>query len=199
MATWFECKFKYNREDQNGGFTTVTEVYLIDAVSFTDAEARVYDEIGSNFREFVLLTVSKYRVHELVINEEGLTWYKCKVAITSLDEKAGKEKKLKQMILVNGNNVREAYDRVEDLFSDSTSDYQILEIITTNIVEILPYHEPEPNLKPLGQALAELEAKTETQANEEVGANSEIEVSVETEANEAIEASAEIETEASAD
>ncbi|MBO9703421.1 MAG: DUF4494 domain-containing protein [Sporocytophaga sp.] len=199
MATWFECKFKYNREDQNGGFTTVTEVYLIDAVSFTDAEARVYDEIGSNFREFVLLTVSKYRVHELVINEEGLTWYKCKVAITSLDEKAGKEKKLKQMILVNGNNVREAYDRVEDLFSDSTSDYQILEIITTNIVEILPYHEPEPNLKPLAQALAEAEARTETAANEETEANSDIEVSAEAEANEEIEASAEIETEASAE
>ncbi|GAL86712.1 hypothetical protein MYP_3942 [Sporocytophaga myxococcoides] len=175
MATWFECKFKYNREDQNGGFTTVTEVYLIDAVSFTDAEARVYEEIGSNFREFVLLTVSKYRVHELVINEEGLTWYKCKVAITSLDEKAGKEKKLKQMILVNGNNLREAYDRVEDLFADSTSDYQILEIITTNIVEILPYHETEPNLKPLAQALAEAESRTETELSAETEAGVEIE------------------------
>ncbi len=199
MATWFECKFKYNREDQNGGFTTVTEVYLIDAVSFTDAEARVYEEIGSNFREFVLLTVSKYRVHELVINEEGLTWYKCKVAITSLDEKAGKEKKLKQMILVNGNNLREAYDRVEDLFADSTSDYQILEIITTNIVEILPYHEAEPNLKPLAQALAEAEARTETEVSEEIEANSEIEVSAESETSTEIEASAEVETEASAE
>lgn len=198
MATWFECKFKYNREDQNGGFTTVTEVYLIDAVSFTDAEARVYEEIGSNFREFVLLTVSKYRVHELVINEEGLTWYKCKVAITSLDEKAGKEKKLKQMILVNGNNLREAYDRVEDLFADSTSDYQILEIITTNIVEILPYHEPEPNLKPLAQALAEAESRTEAEGIE-IEANSEIEVSAESESSSEIEASAEIETEASAE
>ncbi|MCR6640408.1 MAG: DUF4494 domain-containing protein [Sporocytophaga sp.] len=199
MATWFECKFKYNREDQNGGFTTVTEVYLIDAVSFTDAEARVYEEIGSNFREFVLLTVSKYRVHELVINEEGLTWYKCKVAITSLDEKAGKEKKLKQMILVNGNNLREAYDRVEDLFADSTSDYQILEIITTNIVEILPYHEPEPNLKPLAQALAEAEARTETEVDEEIEANSEIEVSTVSETSTEIESSAEVETEASAE
>lgn len=181
MATWFECKFKYNREDQNGGFTTVTEVYLIDAVSFTDAEARVYEEIGSNFREFVLLTVSKYRVHELVINEEGLTWYKCKVAITSLDEKAGKEKKLKQMILVNGNNLREAYDRVEDLFADSTSDYQILEIITTNIVEILPYHEPEPNLKPLAQALAEAEAeaRTEGEVSPETEASTETDADIE--------------------
>jgi DNA repair ATPase RecN len=168
MATWFECKFKYNREDQNGGFTTVTEIYLIDAVSFTDAEARVYEEIGSNFREFVLLAVSKYRVHELVFNEEGLTWYKCKVAITSLDEKSGKEKKLKQMILVNGNTIKEAYDRVEDLFSDSTSDYQILEIITTNIVEILPYHEPEPNLKPLAQALAEANTGIEPEVAAEI-------------------------------
>jgi hypothetical protein len=143
MATWYECKFKYNREDQNGGFITVTEVYLVDAVSFTDAEARVHQEVGSNYREFVLLTVSKYKMHELIHNESGLKWYKCKVAITTLDEKAGKEKKARQTIMVSGNNIKEAYESVEDIFSASTSDYEILDIVTTAIIEVLPYHEIE--------------------------------------------------------
>lgn len=143
MATWFECKFKYNRENQDGGYTTVTEVYLVDAVSFTDAESRVYQEIGSNYRDFVLLKVAKYPFQELIHNESGFTWYKCKVSMTSLDEKSGKEKKLRQTIMVNGNNLREAYDSVEELFADSISDYQILDIVTTNIVEILPYIEDE--------------------------------------------------------
>lgn len=143
MATWFECKFKYNRENQDGGFTTVTEIYLVDAVSFTDAETRVYQEIGSNYQEFVLLKVAKFPFQELIHNESGFTWYKCKVSITSLDEKSGKEKKLKQTIMVNANNLREAYDSVEELFSGSISDYEILDIVTTSIVEILPYIEDD--------------------------------------------------------
>lgn len=146
MATWYECKFKYNREDQNGNVVTVNECYLVDAVSFTDAESRVYQEIGSNYREFALLKVAKYPLHELIHCEEGLTWYKSKVAITSLDEKSGKEKKLKQTIVVNGNTIKEAYDRIEEVFSDSTSDYQILDIVTTAIVEIMPYVAEERKL-----------------------------------------------------
>jgi len=175
MATWYECKFKYNREDQNGGFVTVTEVYLVDAVSFTDAETRVYQEIGSNYQEFVLLSVSKYKLHELVYKEDGLTWYKCKVGLTTLDEKAGKERKTKQTIVVTGNTVKEAYDVVEDLFSDSVSDYEILDIVKTAIVEVMPYFEEEPLVGDVAGKEAnvsnlktELETETATEVTEEV-------------------------------
>ena len=149
MASWYECKFKYNREDQNGGVITISETYLVDAVSFTDAEARIYQEVGSNFREFALLKVAKYPLHELIHNEQGLKWYKAKVAITSLDEKAGKEKKLKQTIIVSGNNIKEAYESIEEVFSSSISDYEILDIVTTGIVEILPFVEEPRNLRKL--------------------------------------------------
>lgn len=143
MATWYECKFKYNREDQSGGFTTVTEVYLVDAVSFTDAETRIYQEIGSNYQEFILLSVSKYKLHELVFREDGMNWYKCKIGITTLDEKAGKEKKSRQVIVVTGNTVKEAYEAIEELFAGSVSDYEIMDIVKTNIVEVLPYYGDE--------------------------------------------------------
>jgi len=143
MATWYECKFRYNTEGTNGNFTTVTEVYLVDAVSFTDAEARIYQEIGSNYQEFVLLSVSKYKLHELIHKEDGSIWYKAKVALTTLDEKAGKEKKIRQAILVNANTVKEAYENIEEVFSGAVSDYEILDIITTSIIEILPYYEVE--------------------------------------------------------
>ncbi|WMJ74963.1 DUF4494 domain-containing protein [Cytophagaceae bacterium ABcell3] len=145
MSTWFECKFKYHREDADGGYNAVTETYLIDAVSFTDAEARVYDEIGSNYKDFILLKVSKYRVHELVFREDAFTWYKCKVSMVTVDEQSGKEKKSNQIILVSGNNVKEAYDHVEEIFATSVSDYTIMDIVTTNIVEVLPYYEREEN------------------------------------------------------
>lgn len=165
MATWYECKFKYNREDQNGGFTTVTEVYLIDAVSFTDAETRVYQEIGSNYQEFILVSVKKYRLHELVYKEDAFKWYKCKVGITTLDEKSGKERKSKQTILVSGNSVKDAYDAVEELFADSVSDYEILDIVTTSIVEVMPYFE---DLEVVNEEIAEDELMDVNHASEEV-------------------------------
>lgn len=150
MASWYECKFKYNRENQDGGLSTISETYLIDAVSFTDAETRIYSEIGANYREFVLLKVAKYPVHELIPHaEEGGKWYKCKVALITYDEKSEKEKKQKQTVIVNGNNVKEAYDKIESVFQGSTSDYEILDIVTTTILEVLPFVEGERNLRKL--------------------------------------------------
>jgi hypothetical protein len=141
MASWYECKFKYNRENQDGGFTTISETYLVDAVSFTDAESRIYGEIGANYRDFILLKVAKYPVHELIPNEEGEKWYKCKVALITFDEKTEKEKKQKQNVIVNGSSVKEAYERIEEAFRGSTSDYEIVDIVTTAIIEVLPYVE----------------------------------------------------------
>jgi hypothetical protein len=149
MASWYECKFKYNRENQEGGFTTVSETYLVDAVSFTEAETRVYGEIGANYVDFVLLKVAKYPVHELIQDEEGEKWYKCKVALITYDEKSEKEKKQKQTVIVNGNSVREAYERIEVAFKGSTSDYEILDIVTTGIIEVMPFVEEERRLRKL--------------------------------------------------
>lgn len=152
MATWFECKFKFNQDQEDGGVKPVSETYLIDAVSFTDAEARVYDEIGANYRDFVLQKVAKYKVHELLhIEDGGITWYKTTVAMTTIDEEAGKERKTRQVIVVNGQNIKEAYERVEDVFAGSVSDYEILSIAKTPVVEVLPYvdEDSKRNLVPL--------------------------------------------------
>lgn len=146
MATWFECRFKYNQENEKGGVTSVSECYLVDAVSFTDAEARVYNEIGSNYREFALLKVAKYPLHDLVHNEGSDKWYKCKVAIITLDEKSGKERKQKQTIIASADNIKQAYESVDALFGGSISDYEIMDIVSTNITEILPYVEEERKL-----------------------------------------------------
>ncbi|HYG40357.1 MAG TPA: DUF4494 domain-containing protein [Cytophagales bacterium] len=150
MASWYECKFKYNRENQDGGISNVSETYLVDAVSFTDAETRIYSEIGANYMEFILLKVAKYPVHELIpATEEGGKWYKCKVALVTYDEKTEKEKKQKQTVIVNGNTVKEAYEKIEAVFQSSISDYEIMDIVTTTILEVLPFVEEQRNLRKL--------------------------------------------------
>lgn len=146
MAKWFACKFKYNIEDQYGGFRPVTETYLIDAVSFTEAEKKVYEEVGANYRDFVLEKVDKFKVTEIVetvgLDEnKPIHWYKVKVAVITLDEKSGKEKKSNQIILVSHHDIKQAYEAIEDLFSDSTSDHAITDINLTPIVELIHHIE----------------------------------------------------------
>ena len=45
MHTWFECKIRYDKTQENGSIKKVTEPYLVDALSFTEAEARIIEEM----------------------------------------------------------------------------------------------------------------------------------------------------------
>ena len=140
MAAWYECKVSYTKTLENGKTQKVTELYLVDAVSFTEAEARIYKEIGQLIGEFNLGSVKKARVTELIHNEEAFKWYKAKVNLTSYDEKSGKEIKSNQIILTSADNLRDAYDSVENLFSGTTDDHEIIEVIYTPIMEIFPFY-----------------------------------------------------------
>ena len=95
MNTWFICKVKYQKTDEDGRQTMVTEPYLIDAVSFTEAEARAFEKLGEELPgEFKVTNVSKSNITEIVPNEMAYDWYKCKVSFVMLDEDSGKEKKV---------------------------------------------------------------------------------------------------------
>lgn len=155
MSAWYECKIAYQKTLENGKTAKISEIYLVDAVSFTDAETRMYKEFGETIGEFTLQSVKKPRITELLHNEEAYKWFRVKVNITTLDEKSGKESKTNQIIIASAGNAKLAYDAVENLFSDSVSDYEIVEIISTPIVDIFPYFEESDvrNLKPLKEAV----------------------------------------------
>jgi len=161
MSAWYECKVAYQKTLENGKTAKVSEVYLVDSVSFTEAETRIYQELAGTLGEFNLVSVKKPRITELVHNEEAYKWYRVKVNLTTLDEKSGKESKSNQIILASAGDAKQAFDSVNDLFSDSTSDYEIMEIAFTPIVDIFPYFEEKAgaNLRPVKGALAEQEAE----------------------------------------
>jgi len=140
MAAWYECKVSYLKTLENGKQTKVSEVYLVDAVSFTEAESRIYKELGELLGEFNLDSVKKARVSELIHNENAYKWYKVKVNLTTVDEKSGKEIKSNQIILTSAESLKDAYDSVEDLFSGTVDDHEIVEIAFTPIVEIFPFY-----------------------------------------------------------
>lgn len=143
MAAWYECKVSYMKTLENGKTAKVNETYLVDAVSFTEAETRIYKELAELIGEFNLVTVKKARITELIHNEEAFKWYKAKVNLTSYDEKSGKEIKSNQIVLTSAETLRDAYDAVNDLFGSTTDDHEIVELVFTPIMEIFPFYMKE--------------------------------------------------------
>ena len=94
MHNWFECKVTYEKMMENGMQKKVTEPYLVDALSFTEAEARIIEEIQPYITgDFTIKTVSKAKISETFFNDKGDRFYKFKVNYITLDEKKryGKE------------------------------------------------------------------------------------------------------------
>lgn len=97
MAAWFECKVTYEKVADNGMPKKVVESYLVDADSFTLAEAKMIEEITPfvSMGEFNISNIRKVNYAELFLNEDDKCdrYYRCKVLYVTIDEKNGVEKK----------------------------------------------------------------------------------------------------------
>lgn len=157
MKIWFLCKIKYQREEENGKIKKISEPYLVDAVSYTEAEARIYQELGSVIPgEFEVTAITKSRFVDIFHYDDNDVWYKCKVTYMVTDENSGKEKKISNLMLVTAAHVKEAYERIQESLSTMLVPFEIPEISQSPIVEIFPYvadEDREPvipeNFKPL--------------------------------------------------
>ena len=100
MSNWFICKVSYQKMMENGFQKKVTEQYLVDSLSFTEAEARIIEEMRPYITgEFTVSAVGRARLTEVFFNE-GETYYKVKINFITLDERTGVEKKTPAQILV---------------------------------------------------------------------------------------------------
>ncbi|QZT37762.1 DUF4494 domain-containing protein [Halosquirtibacter xylanolyticus] len=140
MNTWFECRAKYVKIDEAGREKKVNEAYLIDAVSFTEAESRIYKELEQMISgEFTVTKIAKTNIVEIIPTEDGDRWFKAKVTFISVDEDSGKEKKVSQHVLVLANDVKQAYERVESGMEGMTVDFEIPNIAESPIMDVFPY------------------------------------------------------------
>lgn len=158
MQTWFECKVKYVKVDDDGRERKVSEVYLVDAVTFTDAETRIIQQLQTMVRgEFIVDNIKKSNIVEIYPHEDGEWWFKARIGIVTIDEKAGKEKKINNYFLVAADDIKQALQRLEEGLSYILVPYQTTSLAICNIVDVFPYFEdavdkPIPsNLKPLAQ------------------------------------------------
>lgn len=139
MNSWYTVKVKFTKEYQDGTLKRVTEPYLVNSLSFTDAEARIYQEVGEFVRgEFLVTSISKTEFADIFHYDDADVWYKCKVSYITEDDN-GKEKKVNNNFLVSAHNLKEAYERIEESLKGLMVSYEIPMISLTPIVEIFPY------------------------------------------------------------
>lgn len=140
MQNWFEVKVKYQKIDEQGKEKKVSEPYLVDALSFTEAEARMSKEmepfVGS---EFIVAGIKKANYTDLFPNEEGDRWFKCKVSFVSIDEEKGVEKKTANYMLVQANDLKGAWDNLQKGLEGMIVDFEVNAIQETMIMDIFPY------------------------------------------------------------
>ena len=142
MANWFECKVKYERTLDDGKVKKVTEPYLVDALSFTEAEKRVIEERTPYMMgEFQVSDIKRARLAELFESdlESADKFYKAKLTFITLDEKTGAEKKSSHMVLVQAGDFESAVKRLKEGMKDSMSDYVISAMTETPILDIYHY------------------------------------------------------------
>lgn len=142
MNNWFTVKVKYTKQLENGDFKRVTEPYLLAAMTFTDAEARIYDELGAVIRgEFNVTSISRTDFHDIFHYDDSDTWYKCKITYEGATEDSDKPKKVTQNFLITAHSVKEAYERMQESLSTLMVDFMIPSITVSPIVDIFPYNE----------------------------------------------------------
>lgn len=145
MAQWIEVRVRYDKMMENGAVKKVTEPYLVDALSCTEAESTVTEElkpfISGDFRVSSVVTT---KISEIFWDAKGDRFYKVKVNFITLDEKTGTEKRAASYILVQASSFADAFDNFNKGMKGTMADYEIESISETKIVEVFTYAMENP-------------------------------------------------------
>tara|TARA_R110002033_G_scaffold72897_1_gene124070 strand:- start:5780 stop:6373 length:594 start_codon:yes stop_codon:yes gene_type:complete len=146
-ATWYECKVKYRKLDDATGMQKVkTEPYLVDAISYTEAESRITEEMAaylSDSDEIKITNIKVANYAEIHPFENSDRWFKSKVSLIAFDEESGKERKTNMYLLIQANDVKEAYDNTVGVMKDTMGEYTIPAIAESPIMDVFPYFSGE--------------------------------------------------------
>lgn len=138
MAQWIETKLRYDKVMENGAVKKVTEAYLVDALSFTEAEARIIEEMKPRISgDFEVKAVKKAKIAEIFSSESGGYWYKVRAKFISLDERSGAEKLTPHDFLVEANDIEEAISGFKSEINLMV-DYKIAGVTETPIMDVFP-------------------------------------------------------------
>ena len=137
MAQWFKTSVRFDKMLENGTVKKVTEPYLVDALSFTEAEARIIEEVTPYISgDFTVSAVKKSKIAEIFWDESGDKWYQVKVAFITVDEKTAAEKRTASVIMVQASDFDNALANFKDGMKGTMADFEIISIAETNIMDV---------------------------------------------------------------
>ena len=145
-ATWFECKIRYEKTMDDGLQKKVTEAYVVDALSFSEAEERIIDEMSSYISgEFNVTDIKKAAYGEIFFDDSELAdrWYKAKLQFITIDEKTEKEKRSTVSYLVQAGSFNGAVKNIGDVMGGTMIDYVISSVAETTLMDVFEYKKAE--------------------------------------------------------
>ncbi|MFT5752284.1 MAG: hypothetical protein ACI86L_001797 [Dokdonia sp.] len=146
-AIWYECKVKYRKFDEASGTQKVkTEPFLVDAISYTEAESRITQEMSAYLLDSEEIKITNIKVAnyaEIHPFENSDRWFKSRVSLIAFDEESGKERKTNLYLLVQANDVKEAFENTVSTMKDTMGEYTIPAISESPIMDVFPYFSGE--------------------------------------------------------
>lgn len=144
MYNWFECKVKFDKTAEDGKIVKVSESYLVDALSFTEAEERMIEEMKPFISgEFSVANIKRVKINEMFFHDDGDKWYRFKVNYITLDEEKGVEKKVPVGMMVQASEIGQALSRLHEGMKGSMADYEVVTIAETLIMDVFKYGKQE--------------------------------------------------------
>ncbi len=139
MNTWFSCKINYLKQAENGSIFKKSELYMLHALSFTEAEARLQGILEEYIPEYELSTCSKSNINDIIIDESQDFFYKLKIVYVSADADSGKEKKITENYLVQADSINDSIAKTETRMEGTVMDWEISSITKTTVIDVFPY------------------------------------------------------------
>ena len=141
-ANWFECKIRYEKVMEDGLQKRVTENYVVDALSFSEAEKRITEEMSSYISgEFDVADIKIAAYKEIFFSEDDTAdkWYKTKLQFITIDEKTDKEKRSTVTYLVNAGSLNGAVKNIDEMMGGTLIDYMIASVAETSLMDVYEY------------------------------------------------------------
>ena len=150
-ATWFECKISYEKTMEDGLQKKVNENYTVDALSFTEAEKRIMEEMSSYISgEFTVKDIKIAPYKEIFFSDDPSAdrWYKAKLQFITIDEKTEKEKRSTVTYLVQAGSFNGAVKNIEEVMGGTMIDYVIASVAETTLMDVFEYTKTKKDDKP---------------------------------------------------
>ena len=136
---WFETIVRYDKIQEDGEKKKVNETYVVDAITFGEAEESIAEEMKPYMSgDFDIKNINPAPYSEIFFSDKDTDdkYYRVKLAFITIDERTQKEKKSKVTYLVQAGSLEQARKNTEDVMNGTMIDYEFVSVTETKILDV---------------------------------------------------------------